>query len=95
MLATARDGLVNLNVNLTNCSSGSALYWTPVAGVLVVSLTVHAIAAPHGFAYPQLPPEEHTELSSKSTAAVGIYAPLFAITSSGTSIPSSGPTIRF
>lgn len=80
---------------MTNCSSGSNLYMTPVAGALIVSLTVHAMDALHGFVYPQLPPEEHTELSSKSAAGLGIYAARLTLGASGSTLPSSGSPIRF
>jgi hypothetical protein len=79
----------------TNCSSGSNFYWTPVAGVLVVSLTVHGMAVTHGIGHSQLPPQEHTELSSKSTASVDIHAARFGIDSSGSTLPSSALTIRY
>ena len=79
---------------MTNCSSGSNLYMAPVAGALVVSLAVHAIVAPHGFVYPQLPPEEHTELSSKSTG-VGVYAAGLTHGASRSTLLSSDFPIRF
>ena len=80
---------------VTDSSSGSNLYWTPVAAVLVVSLTVHGVAVPHDFGHALLPPQDHTELSSKSTAGVGIYAAGVAIASSGSTLPSTGKAIRY
>jgi len=82
-------------LNPTNCSSGSNFYWTSVAGVLVVSLTVHGMAVPHDFGHPQLPQQEHIELSSKSTATVSIYGTGFTIASSGSTLPSTGQAIRY
>lgn len=82
-------------LTFTNCSSGSNLPWAPVAGVLAVSLAIHAIAAPHDLGHPQLPQQEHIELSSKSTAAVSIYGAGFAIANSGSTFPSTGQAIRY
>ena len=82
-------------MSLTICSSGSNLYWPPIAGVLVVALTVHGVAVLHDFGHAQLPPQEHTELSSKSTANVGIYAVSFGIGSGGSMLPSTAMTTRF
>lgn len=79
----------------TNCTSGSNVSWAPVAGVLLVSLAIHAIAPAHGLGPFQLPPQEHTELSSKSTASVGIYAAGFAIGSGGSTLSSTVVTIRY
>ena len=79
----------------TNCTSGSNLYWTPVAGALVFSLIVHGVTVSHDFGHAQLPPQEHTEISSKSTGSVGVYAAGFAIGSSGSTLLSTAVTIRY
>lgn len=81
-------------MNLTNCSSGSNVLMPSVAGVLLVSLTIHAIAPVHNLGDFLLPPQEHIELSSKSTASVGIYAAPFAVTSSGSTVSSTSFMIR-
>ena len=79
----------------TNCSSGSNFPWVAVAGVLAVSVTVHAIAPTHYLGLVQLPPQEHTELSSKSTASVGIYAAGVAFATSESTLLSTALTIRY
>jgi len=77
---------------LTNCSAGSTHYAAPVAAVLALSLTIHAVAVPHDFNHAQLPPQEHTELSSKSTAIAGIYAGGITLANSGSTLSSSSIT---
>lgn len=79
----------------SNCTSGSNLYWTPVAGALVVSLVVHGVTVSHDFGHALFPPQEHTEISSKSTASVGSYAAGFAISSGGSALSSTVVTIRY
>lgn len=77
----------------TNCTSASNVSWAPVAGVLVVSLTVHAIAPAHNLGPFQLPPQEHTELSSKSTPNVDNYVAGFALLTSASTLPSTSLTV--
>ncbi len=76
----------------TNFTSGNNVSWAPAAGVLAVSLTVHAIAPAHNLGPFQLPPQEQTELSSKSTAGVGIYAVGFAIGKTESTLSSTVPS---
>jgi hypothetical protein len=82
-------------MNSTNCSSGSNLYWTQVAGVLVVSLTVHGVAVQHDFGHALLPPQEHTELSSKSTGDIDIYGAGAKIGGGGSTLSSTSLTVHY